>query len=105
MTELTICLILSQLDINRYELRFIEGKPLPEALFFFCAGLIVGLLQWTILRRYFIRSGYWILASALGWGGCILLTVINDFAFIPGALIYGAITGATIIWIMRRKEV
>lgn len=104
LTELIICLILLQMHVNRYELRFIEGKPLPEALFFACAGLIVGLFQWPILKRYFNRSGLWIVASALGWGVCVLPTTINVFAFIAGALLYGAITGATLMWVMIRQQ-
>jgi hypothetical protein len=104
ITELIICLILMQLHFIRYELRFIEGKPLPEALFFACAGLVVGILQWPILKRSFKRSGYWIVASTLGWGVCVLATAINDFAFIAGALLYGAITGATFMWVMIRKQ-
>src|SRR5512145_2687003 len=56
VTELIVCIVLWQLELNRYELRFIEFRPLPEALIFACIGLIIGLLQWTILRRHFLRS-------------------------------------------------
>lgn len=103
--------MLWQLGLNRYELRFIEFRPLPEALIFACAGLIIGLFQWIILRRFFIRSGYWILASTLGWGICILITFFvglidkeaSLFAFFLGALLYGAITGATLIRILQNS--
>jgi hypothetical protein len=105
ITELIICLILLQLHLNRFQLRFIEGKPLPEALFFACAGLVVGILQWPILKRRFKRSGLWIVASMLGWGVCVLATIIHEFAFIAGALLYGAITGATLMWVMGRNPV
>jgi hypothetical protein len=104
ISELIICIILWQLDLNRYQLRFIEGQPLPEAIFFACAGLVVGLFQWTILKKHFSRSGYWILASTIGWGACLLPTIINEFAFIFGALLYGAITGAALIWLLQRRQ-
>lgn len=104
VTELIVCIILWQLGLNRYELRFIEFKPLPEALFFACAGLIIGLSQWTILRRYFSRSIYWVIASTLGWGICVLVTLISIWAFFIGALLYGVITGATLMWVLRKKE-
>jgi hypothetical protein len=104
VTELIVCIILWQLGLNRYELRFIEFRPLPEALFFACAGLIIGLSQWTILRKYFSRSFYWILASTLGWGLCVLVTLISVWAFFVGALLYGAITGAAIMWVLKGKE-
>jgi hypothetical protein len=103
-TELVVCLLLWQLGINRYELRFIEFNPLPEALIFACAGLLTGLLQWSILRRHFPGSFWWVLASTAGWGGCVLLTVTSVWSFFPGAMIYGAITGAALLWMLRNKE-
>jgi hypothetical protein len=117
ITELTAGIILRQMGLNRVELRVIELRPLPEALIFSCAGLIIGYLQWTILRRYFYRSVYWIIASALGWGICIsinilwivpfirnsILATVMVFAF--GALLYGAITGATLMWIIKPKGI
>ena len=111
--ELIIGLILWQLDLDREKLRFIEFKPLPEALFFACAGLIIGLLQWPILGKHFSGSIYWIIASTTGWGICILMTYfagfvlkmgLSIFAFFLGALLYGACTGATLIWILHKKE-
>jgi len=104
VTELIVCIVLWQLELNRYELRFIELRPLPEALIFACIGLIVGLLQWTILKRYFLRSFVWVLASILGWGICVLTTQLSVWAFFIGALLYGAITGAALMWILREKE-
>lgn len=111
-TELIAGIVLWQLDLDREKLRFMEFKPLPETLIFACAGLMIGLLQWTILRRHFYRSGYWVLASVLGWGICILMTFfvglvnrdVSIFAFIPGALFYGAITGAAFMWILQKKN-
>ena len=116
ITELIVCIILWQLDINRYQLRFIELNPLPEALIFACAGLMIGLFQWTILRRYFFKSGYWVLASTIGWGICILINILWFVPFIRnsilavvmvfslGALLYGAITGATLMWVLQPKK-
>ena len=114
ISELIIGVILWQSGLDRMKLRFIEFKPLSETIFFACAGLIIGLLQWTILRRYFSRSIYWVIASTMGWGICILMTYLagfvlksgfSGFAFVPGALLYGAITGAALMWIMRSNAV
>jgi hypothetical protein len=104
VTELIVCIILWQLGLNRYELRFIEFKPLPESLIFASAGLIIGLSQWTILRRFFSRSIYWVLASTLGWGICVFVTQISIWAFFIGALLYGVITSATLMWVLRKRE-
>lgn len=103
-TEMVVCLLLWLMGINRYELRFIESNPLPEAVIFAFAGLLTGLLQWRILRGYFRGSFYWVLASALGWGGCILMTLVSVWSFFPGAILYGAITGASISWMLQKKE-
>jgi hypothetical protein len=105
ITELIAGIILWKMGLNRGELRFIEFKPIPESLIFACAGLLIGLLQWTILRKYFTKSGFWILASLLGWGICIIVTLISIWAFFIGALLYGAITNATLLWIMQKKKV
>lgn len=98
VTELIAGIILGLLGINRYELRFIESDPVPEALLFACAGLITGILQWIILRRFYSESAFWIIASTLGWWVCVFATLFSVWAFLPGALLYGAITGATFVW-------
>lgn len=104
VAELIAGIICWQLGLNRGELRFIEFRPLPESLIFACAGLTIGLLQWKILKEYFYKSSYWVIASCLGWGICVLVTQISFWAFFLGALLYGIITGATFIWILQRKN-
>ncbi len=104
ITELVVCIILWQLNLNRWELRFIESNPLPESLIFACAGLTVGMMQWQILRRHFSGSVFWVLASTLGWGICVLVTLISIWAFLLGALLYGAITGAALMWVLQARE-
>jgi hypothetical protein len=105
ITELITGIILWKMGLNRGELRFIEFRPIPESLIFACAGLLIGALQFITLRRYFYRSGFWIIASLLGWGVCIIITLISIWAFFLGTLMYGFITGFTLLWIMQIKEV
>jgi predicted membrane protein len=109
-----------RLKINRMELRFIELNALPESLIFAFAGLLIGLLQWSILRKYFRRGIYWIFASCIGWGICIIvndyskiftsvsnssISILTDIlAFLLGATIYGALTGATLMWILKKRQ-
>lgn len=107
--EMISGIILSQMGINRGEIKFFEyktpGNPPGESLIYAIVGLLTGLIQWPILSRSFSRSAFWVLASTLGWGICFMITMISVWAFFLGALLYGAITGATLIWIMRTKEV
>lgn len=103
VTELIACIVLWQLELNRYELRFVESNPLPEVLIFSGIGLMIGLFQWNMIKKHFSRSFSWVLASTLGWGICVLAAVISIWSFFVGALLYGAITGATLIWILQKK--
>ena len=112
IAELIVGFVLWKLDINRGEHTFIEGKPVTHALILTFTGLIIGLIQLPMLKGYFSEVAYWIIASALAWGISILLTTImhqSDMAvfitFVLGILLYGAITGATFIWLLRPKNI
>ncbi len=111
--ELITAIVLWQMNLNRMQLRFIEFNPLPEALIFAFAGLMVGLVQWWLLRSYFSGRMYWISASTLGWGISVFIYYFTNqvldkayaiFSFIPGTCLYGAITGATLMWLMKKRK-
>jgi hypothetical protein len=76
-------------------------------------GLVGGVPQWLILRQTVARAGWWVLASILGLMAgeigfpiAIALNTTNDdlnmlvvgLVFAAG---YGAITGATMVWLLR----
>lgn len=112
LTELIVGLILWKYSINRGELSFIENNPLPHALILAVTGLLTGLIQLPLLRKHYNGLGFWIIASTLGWGMSILLTAINPgndivliVTFILGTFLYGSITGATLMWILKPKEI
>ena len=46
-------------------------------LIFLLMGLAIGITQWLLLRRRLARAGWWIAASALGWGLLGLITPGN----------------------------
>jgi len=63
-------------------------------------GLIIGLLQWIILRRHLVRAAIWLLGSAVGVAGSfwvISATGLIDrsgiISYIVVALVYSGITG------------
>ena len=113
VTELVAGIVLWQMGLIRSQLRFIERDPLPESLIFAFAGFVTGLFQWFLLRKSFTNSVFWIAASTLGWWLCVfsayLLGLIDQgisvWGFIPGTLLYGAVTGATLLWIMKPVKV
>jgi hypothetical protein len=109
--ELIAGIILWKLDINRGELNFIEFNALAHALILAITGLIIGIIQMPILKKQYAGSVYWVIASTLAWGISILITAIDQdselallITFIIGAILYGAITGATLMWILKPKE-
>ncbi len=104
VTEGLAGIFFALLHLNRGEYRFIEFRPFPEAIIFALAGLLSGLMQHHILKRIFAESGWWIMASAIGWALCIAVTQLSIWAFLPGTFLYGAITGGTIVKILSSKK-
>ncbi len=72
----------------------------------------LGLAQWLLLRSYLHRAGWWVLASAVG--GLLGTTAAMGLSYagapatfvyagVPG-LIYGAITGAALVWLLGHER-
>lgn len=66
-------------------------------------GLIIGLLQWSLLFRHFRRSFWYPLSSALGLGLALWVVLVTNlvnangsFALALGILIYSVATGVTL---------
>lgn len=67
-------------------------------------GTVLGVLQWLVLRRQVARTGWWVLASTVGWVVGGFVSGITDAAAgwaVLGA-VYGAITGIVLVWLLRR---
>ena len=81
---------------------FWGGIPLGKVLIVAVGGLITGLLQLRNMRRHSRRSGWWVLASIVGWG---LGWLAMDLGFAVGLLIGGAllgvVTGGAIVWLLK----
>ena len=104
LTELLAGIILWKLETYRGLINiFNSTNHLPETLIFAFAGLISGILQFILLRPYYNRRFYWIVSSTLGWGLLILSTYLGLFAFIIGAILYGALTGFVFYWKLEEK--
>jgi hypothetical protein len=50
-------------------------------------GVILGISQWIVLRRWFFQAGWWIIMSTLGWA--------LGLAGMLGPSLVGAVVGAT----------
>ncbi len=94
IAEVIAGLVLWKLSILRGLINlFNTDVHYAEAGIFAFAGLIAGLLQARMLRQTTRTPFLWALASAIGWGSCILFTSFGLIAFFAGALVYGALTG------------
>ena len=77
LTELAAGILLWKMGINRGEFAFWEANPLPHALIATIYGLVIGLIQFPIIRKHFSKSALWIVASTMAWGVSILITAIK----------------------------
>ena len=64
-------------------------------------GTVAGLMQWLVLRRQVARAGWWVLACTLGW---VVAVPVGDLGGPPGWAVYGAITGAVLVWLLRQAS-
>lgn len=75
------------------DLRLPSEKLWPDALLLLLTGVVVGVPQWIVLRRYDPRAGWWVLASGLGLLGQ-LVVVANPASTPVGFIGYLAFEGA-----------
>ncbi len=103
-------IICHKLNINRGDLSFLEGDSYSHALMMAITGLMLGIIQLPILNKHFTSTFYWPLATMFAWAISVLLTAITFkyemmvlITFLLGSLLFGAITGAALIWALKVK--
>ena len=69
-------------------------------------GAVLGVLQWLVLRRQVAMSGWWVLASTVGWvvgdPVCSSLIGFGTLSWVVFGAVYGAITGLVLVWLLRQ---
>lgn len=101
-------------------IQLFNDNPILVLVGYILFGIIVGVIQWPVMRREIPSAIPWILASVLGWalGAYLSQLVVNLIAqsgpIIPAVssavtsgvtgLVAGAITGLALIWIVRQPE-
>ena len=104
------------------------GNPtgiLMWTLSFILGGTLTGLLQQRILRHQVRRSGWWVPASAAGWGLSLIglatayfvlptgrkgpapfvwLLIRNLIVPTMGTVLLGIVTGGVLIWLLRQPK-
>lgn len=81
-------------------------------LAFAMVGSVIGIIQWLVLRQHFSQAGWWVVASALAFSvfaasGDAVYAAVGEQASVAVSLAvlatYGGITGAALIWLLRRN--
>ena len=74
-------------------------------------GTILGVAQWLILKQWRTKTGWWVLANAIGWmlGSTLLELFVPSTAINPSigsdlleVAVAGAVTGVVMVWILRQ---
>jgi len=122
----TVSSCLHTLAIYAWKIPDDLGFPLGVlgwAIAFVVGGALSGVMQYRILRRHVRRSGWWVPASAIGWGLGVIgfgissvlamkngmsrslpVHIVRDLAvpLIMASVFYGIVTGWTLIWLLRQ---
>lgn len=94
----------------RFEISpFIPAINLPRYLSVAAGGILVGVFQWLVLRRYVTGSVRWVLASlgAVAASGLVVLGVGSfdaNLGWVAGAVLYGTLAGV-LQWLVLRRQV
>jgi hypothetical protein len=86
-------------------LGWVLAGVLPSEFALVATGLVIGVLQWVVLRQYLRQAGWWIVFSALGWtaGWGIIITLIPPQLGILTEPVLGAALGTT-QWLFLRRH-
>ncbi len=114
--------------VERFTAKF---ETATDIISFCLLGAVMSLPQWLLLRRKFLGAGYWIIARPLGWlagyGLFLLAAALHVIQFglfgpdqvfgwyapdlvnfsVIGELFgfgLGAVTGAAVVWILRKPK-
>jgi hypothetical protein len=84
-----------------------DAPPNYLDLIFLLMGSAIGITQWLLLRRRLALAGWWIAASALGWGLLGLITPgnsLNQYGLFTLGFLPACATAAMLAWLMSRVQ-
>ena len=84
----------------------VSNTVIQEVVILSVMGLVIGSAQWLVLRKQLSQSHWWILASVLGITATLFAIFYSSlnliFLFSIFGIIYGGITGFTLVWLLRQ---
>lgn len=106
--------------IGLFIVQNLTGSTLIGLFAYLLFGVIVGLMQWPLLRREIPNIWSWVLANVIGWTlGYFASQTLVGLLFNPdiynqglvtavstgvSGLVAGALTGLALVWIVRQPE-
>jgi hypothetical protein len=81
-------------------LMFFVAEQVGQTAGIILLGVVIGAMQWLVLRREFSHAFVWIIANAVSWSVGIALFFVNDGVIIGGTIMC-IITGLTYVWLLR----
>jgi len=82
-----------------------EASDMMLVLVAVLGGAVAGFLQAPALRRHTPMAQWWVLASVVSWGLAWLISaVIGEAGFMLGGLVFGALSGAFLVWIVNSSS-
>jgi hypothetical protein len=106
--------------IGLFIVQNLTGSTLIGLFAYLLFGVIVGLMQWPLLRREIPNMWSWVLANVIGWTlGYFASQTLVGLLFNPdiynqglvtavstgvSGLVAGALTGLALVWIVRQPE-
>lgn len=106
--------------IGLWIVQLLSRSPLGTWLGYVLFGVLIGLVQWPVLRREIPKASTWVLASLVGWalGAAASYIIVNaiftgDQASLPlvavvdsglTGLVAGGITGLALVWLVRQPD-
>jgi len=88
-------------------------------IFYSLVGIILGTLQWLVLRRRISQSGWWMVVSLLGWALAVPIVQSLDRLELMGGLsetiglilgfglmgmVVGIVTGGLLVWLLSQSS-
>jgi hypothetical protein len=94
-----------------WDFLFLGGETTIIMFAYLIIGLLIGLPQWLILRRYYAKASFWLLGgslgAAVGIGSVYSTDLINQsgiFSYISATLLYTILTGLALVYLLAEPN-
>ena len=108
IVDVIIFVILGNLDVHWGE--FSNDYHYSYPILLIIEYLLIGSIQSILLAKHFTNTYSWILASSVPWAIILVVSFFGSdpiaalVSLILGLILYSALTGAALMWVVNPKE-